>query len=375
MNAPIPRILIEWMWRGRLFGAQWRPAIGGSLDVLEPATGAVITRVGNATAEDVRKAAAEARAAQPGWAATPYDQRAAILRKVAALMEENQAELVYWIMRETGGIEPKAGFEVQMVVEHPAPLGGHVHGAAGPAAAERRRPPFAGAPGAARRHRRDLAVQFPADPVEPRGRAGARHRQRGGAQARSAHRAHRRLHHRAPVRGSRPAQGRAAGAAGRRRGRRGDLHRSRHRHGVVHRIERGRTPHRRARRQAPQEGAARARRQERRDRARGRRSRRRRICVCLRRLVPPGPDLHDHRPRHRAREDRRRADREARRQGQASAGRRSDLRAGGARPGHQPQPRSTASTASSRIPSRPAPSCAPAAPSTVRSTGRPCSRA
>src|SRR5262245_1264946 len=115
MNAPIPRILIESTWRGRLFGAQWRPAIVGSLDVLEPATGAVITRVGNATAEDVRQAAAEARAAQPGWAATPYDQRAAILRKVAALMEENQGELVYWIMRETGGIEPKAGFEVQMV--------------------------------------------------------------------------------------------------------------------------------------------------------------------------------------------------------------------------------------------------------------------
>ncbi|HVD75745.1 MAG TPA: aldehyde dehydrogenase family protein, partial [Xanthobacteraceae bacterium] len=115
MNAPIPRILIESMWRGRLFGAQWRPAIGGSLDVLEPATGAVITRVGNATAEDVRQAAAEARAAQPGWAATPYDQRAAILRKVAALMEENQSELVYWIVRETGGIEAKAAFEVQMV--------------------------------------------------------------------------------------------------------------------------------------------------------------------------------------------------------------------------------------------------------------------
>ena len=115
MNAPIPRILIESMWRGRLFGAQWKPAIGGSLDVLEPATGAVITRVGNATAEDVRNAAAEARAAQPGWAATAYDQRAAILRKVAALMQENQAELVYWIMRETGGIEPKAGFEVEMV--------------------------------------------------------------------------------------------------------------------------------------------------------------------------------------------------------------------------------------------------------------------
>jgi benzaldehyde dehydrogenase (NAD) len=76
MNAPIPRILI---------------------------------------AEDVRQAAAEARAAQPAWAATAYDQRAAILRKAAALLTENQAELVYWIMRETGGIEPKAAFEVQMV--------------------------------------------------------------------------------------------------------------------------------------------------------------------------------------------------------------------------------------------------------------------
>src|SRR3977135_4611798 len=117
MNAPVPRILIESTWRGRLFGARWRPAIGGSLDVLEPATGAVITRVGNATAEDVRQAAAEARAAQPGWAATPYDQRAAILRKAARHLEDNQEELVSWIARETGGIPAKAGFEIHLVTE------------------------------------------------------------------------------------------------------------------------------------------------------------------------------------------------------------------------------------------------------------------
>jgi benzaldehyde dehydrogenase (NAD) len=115
MNAPIARMMIEATWRGRLFGAEWRPAVGGTLDVIEPATGAVITRVGHATAQDVRAAAAEARAAQPGWAATPYEQRAGILRKAAALIEENRAELTHWIMRETGGIEPKAGFEVQMV--------------------------------------------------------------------------------------------------------------------------------------------------------------------------------------------------------------------------------------------------------------------
>src|SRR3974390_3550428 len=117
MNAPQPRFMIESVWRGRLFGAEWRNAAGGSLDVLEPATGAPLTRVGNATAADVRRAAAEARAAQPGWAATPYEKRGAILRKAARLLEDNQEELIPWIARETGGIPAKAGFEIHMVTE------------------------------------------------------------------------------------------------------------------------------------------------------------------------------------------------------------------------------------------------------------------
>jgi aldehyde dehydrogenase family protein len=117
MNAPAGKFLIEDTWRGRVFGTEWRGAAGGSLDVLEPATGAKITSVGNATAADVRKAAAEARAAQPGWAATPYEERAAILRKAARVLEDNQEELIPWIARETGGIPAKAGFEIHMVTE------------------------------------------------------------------------------------------------------------------------------------------------------------------------------------------------------------------------------------------------------------------
>ena len=115
MNAPTPKFMIESEWNGRIFASGWRAADGGGLDVLEPATGAVLTHVGNANVSDVTKAAAEARQAQAGWAATPYEQRAAIMRKAAALLEENQQELIYWIMRETGGIEPKAGFEIHMV--------------------------------------------------------------------------------------------------------------------------------------------------------------------------------------------------------------------------------------------------------------------
>ena len=117
MNAPQPNFMIESVWRGRVFGAYWRNAAGGSLDVLEPATGATLTRVGNAVAEDVRRAAAEARAAQPAWAATPYEKRAAVLRKAARLLEDHQEELIPWIARETGGIPAKAGFEIHMVTE------------------------------------------------------------------------------------------------------------------------------------------------------------------------------------------------------------------------------------------------------------------
>jgi len=115
MNAPAPKFMIESAWYGMIFAPGWKPASGGGLDVLEPATGSVLTRVGNADVGDVARAAAEARGVQPTWAATPYEQRAAILRKAATLLEENQQEIVYWIMRETGGIAPKAGFEIHMV--------------------------------------------------------------------------------------------------------------------------------------------------------------------------------------------------------------------------------------------------------------------
>jgi benzaldehyde dehydrogenase (NAD) len=116
MNAPVPKFMIESTWHGRLFGKDWY-AGGGAMDVLEPSSGATITRVGNAGAKDIRKAAAEARAAQPDWAATPYEKRAAILRQAARVLEDNQEELIPWIARETGGIPAKAGFEIHVVSE------------------------------------------------------------------------------------------------------------------------------------------------------------------------------------------------------------------------------------------------------------------
>ena len=290
MNAPVPKFMIESTWRGRLFGSEWRAAEGGSIDVVEPATGAAITSVGNAGAKDVRRAAAEARAAQPGWAATPYEKRAAILRKAARTLEDNQEELIPWIARETGGIPAKAGFEIHMVTEIlyrsaamcTEPQGLVLPSDPGRISLARRLPrgvigiisPFnfplilscrAVAPALATGN----AVVLKPDPRTPLtgGFAIARIFEEAGLP-------------KGVLRFCR-----------RRRSWRGALQRSGYRHDRVHRFEQSRAPHRRTCRQASQEGSARIGRQERSDRVRGCGSRRGGFCNRFRRLVPPGSNL------------------------------------------------------------------------------------
>jgi benzaldehyde dehydrogenase (NAD) len=108
-------IAAENAWKGKIFTGRWQMAKGGSREVIEPATGKVLTEVGMADAEDVREAAASAAAAQVEWANTPADQRAAVLRRAAQLLEAHADSLRPWIVRETGSIPPKADFELHMV--------------------------------------------------------------------------------------------------------------------------------------------------------------------------------------------------------------------------------------------------------------------
>lgn len=85
---------------------------GGTVDVVEPATGKTLATVHLADAADVDRAAAEAVRAQPGWAATPPADRAAVLRRAAALLEEHRAEVARWLIREGGAVRAKAEFEI-----------------------------------------------------------------------------------------------------------------------------------------------------------------------------------------------------------------------------------------------------------------------
>jgi benzaldehyde dehydrogenase (NAD) len=108
-------IAAENAWKGKVYSGTWCVPKGGTRDVIEPGTGKVLTNVGFASPEDVRAAAKAAAAAQPEWAATPADQRAAVLRRAAQLLEAHAEALRPWIVRETGGIPPKADFEIHFV--------------------------------------------------------------------------------------------------------------------------------------------------------------------------------------------------------------------------------------------------------------------
>jgi benzaldehyde dehydrogenase (NAD) len=98
-------------WTGHLFSDGWTVGGGGDRAVIEPATGHGLGRVALADAADVGRAAASAAAAQRSWAALPYEERGAILRRAGLLWEEHQAEVGDWLVREAGSIIPKTQVE------------------------------------------------------------------------------------------------------------------------------------------------------------------------------------------------------------------------------------------------------------------------
>ncbi|AUI59342.1 aldehyde dehydrogenase [Amycolatopsis sp. BJA-103] len=89
----------------RLFiDGQWTAAGGGSLPTYDPATGQVIEDVGTASAADVDAAVGAARKAldDPAWAGLLPVQRAALLFKLAALVDTHHEELAALETRDQG---------------------------------------------------------------------------------------------------------------------------------------------------------------------------------------------------------------------------------------------------------------------------------
>ncbi|MCX4525033.1 MULTISPECIES: aldehyde dehydrogenase family protein [unclassified Streptomyces] len=88
---------------GMYIGGEWRPAAGRErIEVVNPADEQVIGGVPAGTADDVDAAVSAARAAFPGWAATPPAERAAFIGALRDVLVARRSEIAETITAELG---------------------------------------------------------------------------------------------------------------------------------------------------------------------------------------------------------------------------------------------------------------------------------
>ena len=353
--------------RGRQVGGRWCRVGAGA----RARDGRRPGQHGVAGPDDVRGAAAFAVTAQREWAARPHTERAAVLRRAGDLFQQHAAEIVEWNIREVGAIRPIAEFAVGVAVQEcyeasalPSRPYGELIPSDQPRLSIGRRVPagvvavispfnvpiILGDPfGRARRSRSatpccssptrappsSAASSSPGSSRRPACRPGVLQVLPGGADV-----------------------GEALITAPHGAGR------------LVHRLHGRGPPHRGAGGPAPQAGPPGARRQLRPRRAGGRRRRPggepRRLGV----VPAPGPDLHDHRPAHRARRDLRGVRGEARRHGRRRCPSATRSATGRPRSGHRRRPARQDPRAWWRPAARAARRSRPAGSTTASSTGR-----
>jgi len=88
------------------------------IDVINPATEEVISRIPDGSADDARKAIDAAERAQADWEALPAIQRAGWLRKIAAGIRERASEISALIVAEGGKIQQLAEVEVAFTADY-----------------------------------------------------------------------------------------------------------------------------------------------------------------------------------------------------------------------------------------------------------------
>ncbi len=110
-TAPANDLLAAGRWTGKIYSDGWVDG-AATVDSIEPATGETLATTGVGDAGTVASAAASAAAAQREWAQTPITERVAIVRRAAEALERHRAEIVKWIVRESGSIPPKADVEI-----------------------------------------------------------------------------------------------------------------------------------------------------------------------------------------------------------------------------------------------------------------------
>jgi succinate-semialdehyde dehydrogenase/glutarate-semialdehyde dehydrogenase len=96
---------------------KWTGGSAGSFAVLDPSTGAQITAVPRAGADDVTAAVSAAADALPGWVATPPRERSEVLRRTFEAMIARREELAFLMSLEMGKSIADARGEVAYAAE------------------------------------------------------------------------------------------------------------------------------------------------------------------------------------------------------------------------------------------------------------------
>ena len=110
-----------------LIGDDWQPLGGERIAVTNPANGEVLAELPLGTPADADAAVQAARAALPGWAATPLSKRVALMHRLRALLADAAEDLARLLVREHGDVQ--RGLEVvELCCGAQAQLAGDAHG-------------------------------------------------------------------------------------------------------------------------------------------------------------------------------------------------------------------------------------------------------
>ncbi|MGX7204551.1 aldehyde dehydrogenase family protein [Enterococcus pingfangensis] len=100
----------------QFIGGKWKP--GNDLDQVNedrnPYTQETLTTIQGANTQDVNEAYQAAQEAQKEWIAKTPKERSQVIKKAAALIEAQQAEIMEWLVKEGGATKIKAGLEVNL---------------------------------------------------------------------------------------------------------------------------------------------------------------------------------------------------------------------------------------------------------------------
>src|SRR5438034_1951078 len=105
--------------RKNFVGGEWVDAAeGGTMEVINPATGETIAEVPSGTEADVDRAVEAAKAALPEWLETTPGERADMLLKLADAIEEHAGELADVESRNVGKPARHSRFELTKTVDY-----------------------------------------------------------------------------------------------------------------------------------------------------------------------------------------------------------------------------------------------------------------